>query len=141
MHSGDLHFCVRTVRLLAARSRASRARVGCVIWHVPTRRIISLGYNGTPEGEDNTMEENNVTLNTVIHAEMNALKKLSWWEKFWLLKDCVLVVTHTPCANCTTAILETKIPTIYFLDSYGNHSQTVKMFQQHNRKLVRLLET
>lgn len=140
MHPGDLHFCVRTVRLLASRSRASRARVGCVIWHVPTRRIISLGYNGTPEGEDNRMERDGKTLEHVIHAERNALQKLSWWERFWLLKDCILVVTHTPCVKCTEMILQTKISTIYFLDSYGSHHQTVKMFHEHHRKFIRLLE-
>ena len=141
MHPNDMHFCVKTIRALSQYSRATRARVGCVIWHVPSRRIITMGYNGTPAGEDNTMEHLNITLDHVIHAEMNALNKLSWWEKFWFLNECILVVTHTPCAQCTAAILHTKIHTIYFLDSYGNHSETLRMFQQHNRTFIRVLET
>jgi dCMP deaminase len=140
MHPGDMTFCVQTIRRLAMRSRATRAQVGCVIWHMPSRRIVSLGYNGTPAGADNLMEVNNKTLDSVIHAEMNALSKMSWWERWLLLQDCALFVTHTPCVNCTDAILRTRIPVVYYLDNYGNSAYTLQRFREHKRKIMRLLE-
>jgi len=56
MHQLDLKLCVDVCRMLARRSRATRAKVGSVLWHPGKRTIISVGYNGTPEGEDNQME-------------------------------------------------------------------------------------
>ncbi len=60
MHQRDMLFCVDTVRRLSRNSRALRAKVGCVIWDMKRRTIVSLGYNGTPEGEDNEMERDNI---------------------------------------------------------------------------------
>jgi dCMP deaminase len=116
MHQGDMQLCVNVAKMLAKRSRAMRAQVGCVIWHTEKRTIISLGYNGTPAGEDNTMELNNKTLDTVIHAEINAIKKLSWWTR---RKHLVLFVTHSPCVNCANAIVTAGIRKVYYLDNYG----------------------
>lgn len=116
MHQRDMLFCVDTVRRLSRNSRALRAKVGCLIWDTKRRTIISLGYNGTPEGEDNEMERDNVTLDTVVHAEMNALRKLRWWE---LRKHLVLFVTHAPCKRCAEMIVKHRIRKVYYLDNYG----------------------
>ena len=116
MHQRDMLFCVDAVRRLSRNSRALRAKVGCLIWDMKRRTIISLGYNGTPEGEDNQMELNNVTLDTVVHAEMNALRKLRFWE---LRKHLVLFVTHAPCKRCAEMIVKYRIRKVYYLDNYG----------------------
>ena len=116
MHQRDMLFCVDTVRRLSRNSRATRAKVGCIIWDMKRRTIISLGYNGTPEGEDNQMELDNVTLDTVVHAEMNALRKLRFWE---LRKHLVLFVTHAPCKRCAEMIVKHRIRKVYYLDNYG----------------------
>jgi deoxycytidylate deaminase len=139
IHPQDLQFCVQTARLLSARSRATRAKVGCVIFHVPTRRIISLGYNGTPENTSNIMEIQGKTVPEVIHAEHNALRKLSWYERAFHLKHCILLVTHTPCASCAQHIVDTKIPIIYYLDNYGSHVAASQTFHKHARTFLRVL--
>ena len=119
MHNDDMTFCVNVVKMLARRSRATRAQVGCVIWNKDLRTIVSLGYNGTAAGEDNMMERNNVTLDTVIHAEMNAIRKLRWYQR---RKHLVLFVTHTPCMNCANVILDARIREVYYLENYGTHA-------------------
>lgn len=127
-------FCVQTVRILAQRSRALRAKVGCIIWDTKKRSIISLGYNGTPPGEDNTMEQNNVTLPTVIHAEMNALKKLSWGFR----NHHVLLVTHLPCALCAEHIVASGIRRVYYLDMYGT-TEGLRILRHHHIHVTRII--
>ena len=140
IHPNDMAFCVKTIRTLSQYSRATRARVGCVLWHRPSRRIISMGYNGTPAGMDNTMEHDNITRDCVIHAEMNTLGKLSWWERIWQLPECVLFVTHTPCVSCAQAIVKHRIPVVYYLDPYGNTAVSHQVFRESTTRLVRILE-
>jgi dCMP deaminase len=140
MHPRDMQFCIRVVGNLTMMSRATRARVGCVIWHRSSRRIISVGYNGTACGHDNTMEVDGRTLDTVIHAEVNALQKLTWWERWLLLPDSVLFVSHTPCVKCSQHILTTRIPQVYYLENYGNTHMSMQLFQDSHCRLTRLLE-
>jgi dCMP deaminase len=116
MHKADMKLCVDVCNLLSRRSRATRAKVGSVLWDPKTRNIVSLGYNGTPEGEDNTMEANNKTLDTVIHAEVNVLRKIWWWHS----RRCYLFVTHSPCINCAKMIVQKGIKRVYYLDNYGS---------------------
>jgi deoxycytidylate deaminase len=135
MHQRDMLFCVDAVRRLSRNSRALRAKVGCLIWDMKRRTIISLGYNGTPEGEDNQMELNNVTLDTVVHAEMNALRKLRFWE---LRKHLVLFVTHAPCKRCAEMIVKYRIRKVYYLDNYGAPSG-LEHLRAHHVDVRRLL--
>lgn len=75
-----------TAARFAQLSSAKRLQVGAVV--VQDNRIISIGYNGTPAGWDNTCEEfltvdgkviDNVTKtkDEVIHAEENTILKLA----------------------------------------------------------------
>ena len=88
----DILIAVNVLRILTNFSRSSRLRVACVLWDSYERNIVSLGYNGTEPGTDNTMELNNVTLDTVIHAEMNALQKISRFRS----RNLTCFITHSP---------------------------------------------
>lgn len=118
IHENDLQFCMTTTRLLAQRSRAQRARVGSVIFHTARRTIVGVGYNGTAPGTNNQMEENNKTLPSVIHAEDNALRKLSWWDRW--SPHLILCVTHAPCVSCAKKIAQSNISTVFFMEPYGS---------------------
>jgi dCMP deaminase len=99
---------------------------------------VSIGYNGTLPGEDNIMEMDNKTLPSVIHAEDNALRKLSRWERFWHHKHYTLFVTHTPCLNCAKMIVDAGVRRVYYLDNYGSHAG-VEHLQKHQVEVMRLL--
>lgn len=134
MHQLDMKLCVDVCRMLARRSRATRAQVGSVLWHPELRTIVSLGYNGTPEGQDNTMEADNRTLNTVVHAEENVLRKI--W--FWTSRKCYLFVTHAPCKHCARQIIKKGVRKVYYLDNYGDPSG-INLLRHHDVHVVRLL--
>lgn len=141
IHQEDAMFCVRVARLLSARSRASRLRVGCVIWDSKKRTIVSVGYNGTVPGASNVMEVDNVTLPEVIHAEMNAISKLSFIQRRFFSHRYIMFITHSPCASCASNILKnTNIRYIYYLENYRSMSG-VTMLRNHKkiRKISRLI--
>lgn len=98
-------------------SRARRLQVGAVI--VKDHRILSYGYNGTPPGFDNNCEHEIdgalVTKPEVIHAEMNAIAKVARSHDSCL--DATLYLTHSPCIECSKAILQAGIASVrYGLD-------------------------
>ena len=111
-------------------SYAQKLKVGAIV--VKNDRIISIGYNGTPKGWDNTCEE--VILSTietgeskviikdlktkpeVIHAERNALDKLVCSNESGL--DAVMFITHNPCFECAKSIYNSGIKTVYYRYDY-----------------------
>jgi len=134
MHRDDITFCMSVMNLLASRSRATRARVGCVIWHPQKRTIIGVGFNGTESGTDNTMEKDGKTLETVIHAEENALMKCSWWQ----LRKSILFVTHSPCLSCAMKIKKSGVRMVYYLEPYGK-ADGLEYLRSHTIHVMRLL--
>lgn len=99
----------------AQLSSCKRKQVGCVIvkHEITGDRIISIGYNGTVPGECNTCEdEKGNTLPHVIHAEDNALKKLTYNDDS--LYGSSLFVTLEPCINCAKLIIRAKISVVYY---------------------------
>lgn len=103
----------------AELSSAKRLRVGAVL--VKNNRIISIGYNGTPEGWDNTCEdENNRTKPEVTHAEMNCIFKLAKSPESG--DDSIMFVTHAPCMSCAKAIYGSGIKTVYYKCMYRDNS-------------------
>lgn len=131
---------------IAKLSYAKRRRVGCVI--VKDTQIISTGYNGTPHGFDNGCEEDQVkvienanhqaileekgytcesgccsktiTKREVLHAESNALAKIS---KSTLSSDGAdLYTTTCPCFDCAKLIIQSGIKRVFYSEDYRDMS-------------------
>lgn len=75
--------------------------VGAVV--VKDNEIISFGYNKRETGK-------NALLHAEIEAINNACQKLGGW-RLW---QCELYVTLEPCAMCSGAIVNARIPKVYF---------------------------
>lgn len=105
----------------AANSRATRLQVGCII--VQGDAIISQGWNGTPKGFDNVCEEEHEgqlkTKPEVIHAEMNAIAKVA--KGTHSSDGAEMFITHSPCYDCSKAIIQSGIRKVYFKDSYRDN--------------------
>lgn len=118
---------VQTAKL----SHAKRLKVGCVV--VKDRRIISVGYNGTPAGTDNCCENGKnvfdkegyatsriiyTTKPEVIHAESNALLKLAVSHES--SKNATMYLTVPPCLDCAKLIHQAKIKEVIYKEEYKN---------------------
>jgi dCMP deaminase len=110
-----MDIAVRTSKM----SRATRLQVGSVI--VKDTRIISMGWNGTPAGWDNTCEDimpdrSLKTKPEVLHEEMNALMKLAKSAESG--HDASMFITHAPCINCAKGIYQAGIKEVYYNENY-----------------------
>ena len=99
----------------ARNSYCKRRQVGALI--VKDRMIISDGYNGTPSGFENVCEdENGITKPYVLHAEANAITKVS---KSGNSSDgATLYVTASPCVECAKLIIQAGIKRVVYRDEY-----------------------
>jgi dCMP deaminase len=131
---------------IAKLSYAKRKRVGCII--VKDNQVISTGYNGTPHGFKNDCEEiqtrevendnhkkvleekgyncqdgccsKEVTKRVVLHAESNALAKVS---KSTLSSDeADMYITMSPCFDCAKLIIQSGIKKVFYSESYRDTS-------------------
>jgi len=100
--------------LIAQHSKATRAKVGAIL--VKDRRIISIGYNGTPSGFPNQCEWNGVTLPEVLHAESNAISKCA--RSVESSEGSTLYVTVSPCIECAKLIIQAGISKVYYREEY-----------------------
>ena len=79
--------------------------------------IISDGYNGTPSGFENVCEdENNVTKPYVLHAEANAITKVSASSNS--SKGATIYVTTAPCIECAKLIIQSGIKRVVYSEKY-----------------------
>lgn len=127
-------------------SYARRLKVGAII--VKEHKIISIGYNGTPEGWDNNCEDEEVVLLTsqehgqkllsegwqvnwldnkasrlvtkaiVLHGEENAIIKLA--KTSGDADGATLFCTHSCCLHCAKLIYGAGIKEMYFRQVYRN---------------------
>lgn len=107
-------------------------QVGCVIVSEDNTQVLSLGYNGSAKGDDNSCEykpsefsdgfrpgEMNVKIGTsrctCVHAEMNALTKLD------TSNPCKkkMYLTLSPCPLCSKLIVNAGINEVIYADLYG----------------------
>lgn len=99
---------------VAKQSHATRLKVGAVC--VKDDRILSVGYNGTPPDFDNTCEVDGKTRPEVIHAEMNAIFKMT--RDGQSAKGASMFITHAPCIECAKGIKTSGFSTVYYRDAY-----------------------
>ena len=99
----------------AKLSYCKRKQVGALI--VKDRTIISDGYNGTPSGFENCCEdENNQTKWYVLHAEANAILKIS--RSTQSCEGATLYLTLSPCKECSKLIFQSGIKRVVYIQDY-----------------------
>ena len=117
---------------LAVREKANclGRKVGAVL--VRENRIVSTGYNGTPEGMDNCLDGGCVRCKNrdeykasagydvciCVHAEQNAMITAA---RFGIsIAGGFAYSTMRPCFTCTKAMLQAKVHTIYYLHDWSH---------------------
>jgi dCMP deaminase len=107
---------INIAKEIGTLSHCTRSKVGAVL--VKDGNVISFGYNGTPAGMDNGCEENNVTKDEVIHAEMNAILKAA--KSGNAVEGSTLYLTLSPCKECSKLILQSGVKKVVYLNMYRN---------------------
>ncbi len=102
----------------AKLSYCKRKQVGALI--VKDRTIISDGYNGTPSGFENCCEdENNKPKWYVLHAEANAILKIS--RSTQSCEGATLYLTLSPCKECSKLIFQSGIKRVVYIQDYSDN--------------------
>lgn len=115
---------------MAVRKKANCLcrRVGAII--VRENRIISTGYNGTPEGMTNCLDGGCIRCKDretyapsvgydvciCVHAEQNALIAAARFGN--PIENAVVYSTLRPCFDCTKAMLQAKVHAIYYIHDW-----------------------
>jgi deoxycytidylate deaminase len=96
--------CLAQAFVLATLSKALRRKTGALVVELrdSVPYIIGSGCNGTQAGADNKCESDDLsmTLPSVIHAEINALRDLPHKKGFR-----ILYCTDSPCEHCLAEIV------------------------------------
>ena len=140
---------MRTAEIYAEQSSALRLKVGAIL--VKEDRIISIGYNGTPRGWDNSCETRDYmpfdadswyssyeieTKWPLLDEEKNRYRLVTKPEVLHAeanaltkvarssesSEDSVLFVTHSPCIECAKLIYQSGIKEVYFKYHYRSDS-------------------
>lgn len=121
----------------AQLSYATRLKVGAVL--IRDDRILSVGYNGMPSGVDNSCEDlvfppedkvkkvgpnefihshtgELVTKPGLVHAEMNVIAFAA--KNGVSTKECIMVITHSPCYECSKLIIQAGISKVFYETEY-----------------------
>ena len=97
-HEGYMRQALDLAREAAARGEVP---VGCII--VQGDRVVGRGRNRREEKQ-----------HTQSHAEMEAIQQANEALGSWRLDECTLYVTLEPCPMCAGAILNARIPRVYY---------------------------
>lgn len=131
---------MQVAQVVAQRATCFRLNVGAVI--VLNRRIVSIGYNGRPAGEDHctghTCPGAMRCLETT-HAEANAIK----YMPSTIHGPADVYVTDSPCPDCWALIKggPHQIGRVFFSNPYrvSDHLNTHDPYAFNDPKVYRLL--
>ena len=94
---------MRQALLLAEEAAAAgEVPVGCIITDT-NGNIIGRGRNRTQKLHDAS-----------AHAEIEAIREACSAAGDWRLENCTIYITLEPCAMCTGAIINSRIPNVVF---------------------------
>ncbi len=97
----DEAYMVQALELAREAAAAGETPVGCVIVRGDT--VVGRGRNRREEKKS-----------PLSHAELEAIREASRALGDWRLEGCALYVTLEPCPMCAGAILNARIPRVYF---------------------------
>jgi dCMP deaminase len=104
---------------ISEMSFCNRSKVGCLL--VTLDNICIYGWNGTPTGHNNSCEDdNNITKPETLHAELNAISKIS--KSTLSSVGSTMYLTLSPCIECAKIILQTGISRLVYSEKYRDDS-------------------
>lgn len=116
-------------KLSAKRSKDPIRQVGCCIVDSKTLHILSIGYNGLPNGfnDDDFPWEKSSDFKKdknsyVVHAEANAILNATA-----SLENAIVYVTLFPCNECAKLLAQARIKKVIYLNDYANHPEKVEV--------------
>ena len=142
-------FFMGVAQLAARRSKDPNTQVGaCIVSR--DNRILSVGYNGTPNGYDDCCfpwdregDELETKYLYVVHAERNAILNYRGSNKD--LEGAKLYGDLFPCNECAKEIIQVGIKEVYYLDDkYAEQNSFIaskRMFDACNVKYKCLKKT
>ena len=83
-------------------------------------KIIARAHNQRQQKQDTTM-----------HAELQVIKKACKRLNSWRLEEVTLYVTLEPCVMCAGAIIQARIPQVYYgakNNRFGAHQGAIHLF-------------
>jgi len=105
-----------TALLWGQRSTCKRLKVGCVITTSDMKRILSIGYNGSPTPMSNDSCKNTEGNCQCLHAEQNAIAMVDG-----TIPDKVAFITTYPCLSCANLLVQANITKVFYCKDYRNH--------------------
>ena len=106
------------LKIVAQRSTCNKPNSALII---KDGRIISMGYNGSPKGQEHCLDHgceqgpDGGCIRT-IHAEQNAI---AFAAKYGISTEgAVLWCTTSPCVPCAKLIINSGIVEVVYLDQY-----------------------
>ena len=139
---------------MATLSHAVRKKVGCVL--VTPENVMLGAFNGNPSGWDNRCEYEEivlhsefgkpskfvttgelVTLNTVIHAELNAILHAA--RQGVSVKGATLYTTLSCCSQCSAMIAQAGIKRVVYKQEYRDRSG-INLLKAHDIIVEQLLD-
>ena len=125
---------------VAQKSKDPSSKMGCVIVD-PTKRVVSLGYNGLIQGADEsklTLSERPMKYRFVIHSEMNAVLYARQ-----NLKGCTIYNRVATCDNCMKHCLQAGIKRFVYRElrvaSHATDPEKSMTNYESDEAIVRLL--
>ncbi|UVD81432.1 cytidine/deoxycytidylate deaminase family protein [Mycoplasma iguanae] len=127
-------------KISALRSKDPNTQVGACIVN-QEKRVIALGYNGMPLGNDQDFPWNREAENEsdtkypyVVHAEINAI--LNTTQQ---IKNAVIYTSLFPCSNCAKIIIQSGIKEVVYQDDFYAETEDNKiskyLFNKSNIKM------
>ena len=110
---------------VATLSHCERQKVGALL--VKDGNVIGFGFNGTPKGLENECEDNGITKDYVIHAEMNAILKAT--RNGNAVDGATLYLTLSPCKECSKLILQSGVKRVVYLQQY-RHTEGLELLKK-----------
>lgn len=95
---------------VSERSYDPRLKVGAIVVSDDNTQMLSLGYNGNYSGGPNEPESLEPGQSGFLHAEINALIKCD----FNFHKNKIMFITHSPCRQCSKAIINGRISRVIY---------------------------
>jgi dCMP deaminase len=92
--------------------------------------IRAVGYNGNASGLDHNRDSMAHGKSGFLHAEENCLMKAGLHQVN--SDDYIMINTLAPCYLCAKRILNNRIRTVFYLDTYPDDSRGIELLKSQN---------